>query len=408
MQEDKERLTVWNVEPELISLANLDKWYLGEGPVHRVPTKAQLADNGMTQIMEGWAPERPLIGADTRVIGVGSCFARYFVLWLAERGFNRAVDSSPYNALVRYSAAFESPAVIAQQFRWAFDEFDSKNALWIGRDREVFEPNEERKRLVRDTLQKTDVLVLTLGLSEIWYDKVTGEPLWRALTRRYYDPARHAFRVETMADAKRHLEKIEDIRRRHLPDMKIIFTLSPIRLATTFRPVSALTANCASKAILRAALDEFLRDNGDRLGRELFYFPSYEMVTEYFRDPFEEDNRHVTSYVAGHVVRTFAQHFCTPEMLAAAPTASAPTGWDKLDIFLDFSAAEQRDPRGNELTARIDDLERQVVELQSVADARQKVIEELDLAARERLALVERLHGECAALQERLVAPGPG
>ena len=401
MHEDKERLTIWNVEPELISLANLDKWYLGEGPVHKIPTKAQIAESGIAPILEGWSPARPLIGADTRVIGVGSCFARYFVLWLAERGFNRAVDSSPYNALVRYSAAFESPAVIAQQFRWAFDEFDSKNALWIGKDREVFEPNEERKRLVRETFEKTDVLILTLGLSEVWYDKVTGEPLWRALTRRYYDPSRHAFRVESMADTKRYLEKIEDIRRRHLPDMKIIYTVSPIRLTSTFRPVSALTANSASKAILRGALDEFLRDHQDQLGRELFYFPSYEIVNDYFRDPFEEDNRHVTGFVAGHVLRTFAQHYCEPEMLAAAPTTAPPTGWDKLDIFLDFSADESRDPAGNELTARVAELERQVMELQGVADARLKVIEELDHAAKERLALVERLHAECALLQER-------
>jgi hypothetical protein len=406
MQEDKDRLTLWNVEPELISLANLDKWYLGEGPVQKIPTKAQLAQSGIAPILDGWRPDKPIIGADTRVIGVGSCFARYFVLWLAERGFNRAIDSSPYNALVRYSAAFESPAVIAQQFRWAFDEFDSRNALWIGKDKEVFEPNEERKRLVRDTFEKTDVLVLTLGLSEIWYDKQTGEPLWRALTRRYYDPARHAFRVETMADTKRYLEKIEDIRRRHLPNMKVIYTVSPIRLTSTFRPVSALSANSASKAILRGALDEFLRDHPDRLGKELFYFPSYEIVNDYFRDPFEEDNRHVTGFVAGHVLRTFAQNYCEPEMLAAAPTTAPPTGWDKLDIFLDFSADESRDPAGNELTARVAELERQVTELQSVADARLKVIEELDHAARERLALVERLHAEAAQLQQQLQAQG--
>ena len=402
MQEDRDRLTIWNVEPELISLANLDKWYLGEGPVRKIPSKAELAQSGIAPILDGWRPEKPIIGADTRVIGVGSCFARYFVLWLAERGFNRAIDSSPYNALVRYSAAFESPAVIAQQFRWAFDEFDSKNALWIGKDKEVFEPNEERKRLVRETFEKTDVLVLTLGLSEIWYDKKTGEPLWRALTRRYYDPERHAFRVETMADTKRYLEKIEDIRRRHLPNMKVIYTVSPIRLTSTFRPVSALSANSASKAILRGALDEFLREHKDQLGKELFYFPSYEIVNDYFRDPFEEDNRHVTGFVAGHVLRTFAQNYCAPEMLAAAPTTAPPTGWDKLDIFLDFSADESRDPAGNELVARVAELERLVTELQSVADERLKVIEELDHAAKERLALVERLHNEAAALQEQL------
>ena len=405
MSREKQDLVEWHPDPESMSLQNLDKWYLGEGRIHTVPTKAEYASGGIRTLLDGWLPERPLIGADTRVIGVGSCFARYFILWLAEQGFNRAVDTSPYNALMRYGATFESPAVIAQQFRWAFDEFDAKNALWIGKDRELFEANDERKRMVRDTLQRTDVLILTLGLSEVWYDKVTGEPLWRALTRRHYDPERHVFRVETMQDTKRHLEKIEDIRRRHLPNLKIVFTVSPVRLTATFRPVSAITANSVSKAILRAALDEFLRAQSGVLNEQLFYFPSYEIVHDFFRDPFEEDNRHVTGFVAGHVVRAFAWHFCAPELLAGQKAAAA-TGSQKLDIFLDFAGAESRDVRQEEVSARVNELERQIAELQGVCDARQKVIEELDHAARERLALVERLHAECAAMREQAAAAG--
>jgi hypothetical protein len=401
MRGEKQGLVEWHADPESMSLQNLDKWYLGEGRIHTVPTKAEYAATGIRSLLDGWLPERPLIGADTRVIGVGSCFARYFILWLAEQGFNRAVDSSPYNALMRYGATFESPAVIAQQFRWAFDEFDARGALWIGKDRELFEANDERKKMVRETLQRTDVLILTLGLSEVWYDKSTGEPLWRALTRRHYDPVRHVFRVETMQDTKRHLEKIEQIRREHLPNMKIVFTVSPVRLTATFRPVSAISANSVSKAILRAALDEFLRERQESVNRDLFYFPSYEIVHDFFRDPFEEDNRHVTGFVAGQVVRTFARHFCDPEMLRDAKQAPA-TGSQKLDIFLDFAGEEARDVRRDEMAARVAELERQIAELQGVCDARQKVIDELDHAARERLALVERLHAECAALQEQM------
>jgi hypothetical protein len=401
---EKQDLVAWSLDPGL-SLQNLDKWYLGEGRIQTIPTKADYASQGIRTLLDGWLPERPVIEANTRVIGVGSCFARYFILWLAEQGFNRAADSSPYNALLRYSATFESPAVIAQQFRWAFDEFDARDALWIGKDREVFEANDERKKMVRETLQRTDVLVLTLGLSEVWYDSSTGEPLWRALTRRHYDPARHVFRVETMQDTKRHLEKIEAIRRRHLPNLKIVFTVSPVRLTATFRPVSAITANSVSKAILRASLDEFLRERQELLNRELFYFPSYEIVHDFFRDPFEEDNRHVTGFDAGHVVRTFAQHFCAPEMLAP-PAAPADTGERKLDIFLDFAGTESRDVREDEMSARVAELERQIAELRGVCDARQKVIDELDVAARERLALAERLHAECAALQAQLAADG--
>lgn len=407
MSREKQGLVEWHADPESMSLQNLDKWYLGEGRIHTIPTKKEFAAGGIRTLLDGWLPERPLIGADTRVIGVGSCFARYFILWLAEQGFNRAQDESPYNALMRYGATFESPAVIAQQFRWAFDEFDPKDTVWIGKDKEVFEANDERRRLVRETLQRTDVLILTLGLSEVWYDKSTGEPLWRALTRRHYDPARHVFRVETLQDTKRHLEKIEEIRRRHLPNLKIVYTVSPVRLTATFRPVSAITANSVSKAILRSALDEFLRERPELLNRELFYWPSYEIVHDFFRDPFEEDNRHVTSFVAGHVVRAFARHYCAPEMLASTSSAAA-TGSQKLDIFLDYAGSESRDPRDEELAARVAELERQVSELQSVCDARQKVIDELDHAARERLALVEKLHAECASLQKQMARGGPG
>jgi hypothetical protein len=399
MTRDRESLVEWHGDPDKLSMQNLDDWYLG-GTVHRVPTKRDVASEGPRSLLEGWVPDKPIIGDTTRVIGLGSCFARYFILWLAENGFNKAADNSPHNALLRFGETFESPAVIAQQFRWAFDELPGKDALWIGKDKEVFEATEERRRLVRRTLEQTDVLILTLGLSEVWYDKQSGEPLWRALTRRHYDPERHVFRVESMQDTKRHLEKIEDIRRRHLPNLKVIFTVSPVRLTATFRPVSAISANSASKAILRAALDEFLRERGDLMNRQLFYFPSYEIVHDYFRDPFEEDNKHVTSYVASQIIRVFSRLYCAPEMLRGS--AAAPTGATKLDIFLDFAGANPDDAREREYGARVSDLERQVEELQRVADERLRLIGELDSAARERLALIDELHHACDELRERL------
>lgn len=401
MNRGKDSLVAWHPDPDNMSLQNLDTWYLG-GTVHVVPRKKEYAVSGIQSLVEGWLPPAPLIDDKTRVIGVGSCFARYFILWLAENGFNKNVDTSPYNALMRYGATFESPAVIAQQFRWAFDEFDSRDALWIGKDKEVFEANEERQRLVRSTLQQTDVLILTLGLSEVWYDKQTGEPLWRALTKRHYDPSRHVFRVETMQDTKRCLEKIEEIRLRHLPNLKIVYTISPVRMTATFRPVSAITANSVSKAILRAALDEFLRDRFELVNRELFYFPSYEIVHDFFRDPFEEDNRHVATFVASQIVQAFARYYCAPEMLARLRGAQSSTGSQKLDNFLGFANVTGRDVRQDEYAARISDLERQIEDLQRTCDERSKVIGELDKAASERLALVEELHRNCAQLREQL------
>jgi hypothetical protein len=370
----------WVLPPGQLAPEKLDEWYRGAS-LDILPSKSRLREGGLRAVLSGWLPEHPIITKDTRVIGVGSCFASYFLLWLAENGFNRGLDSSPHNALIRYGSSFENPAVIAQQFRWAFEGLDAHAPTWIGKDKEVFEATEERRRLVRETLERTDVLVLTLGLSEVWYDRESGEPLWRALTRRHYDPERHVLRVETLADTRRHLEKIEALRARHLPRMKIVFTVSPVRLRATFRPVSAISANSASKAILRAALDEFLRERPAQLNRELFYFPSYEIVHDVFRDPFEEDNRHVTPFVAAQVVRCFAENFCDAALTAGQPApAAAP----------------------DEQGARIAQLEARVGELQRVCDERLQVIGELERAARERLELVERLDAECARLRASL------
>lgn len=398
----KENLVNWGSRHHLVTPDNIPKWHKG-AVYHQFPDKHALRKEGGEAIVEGWLPPAPLISPDTRVLAVGSCFARNFTLWLAENGFNRAFPDSPYNALLHFNSEFESPAVVAQQFRWAFDELDPASLLWIDTNRKLVAATEEGKRAVRATLEQTEVLVLTLGLSEIWYDKVSGEPLWRALTEDTFDPERHVFRVETHAKTLEWLQAIERIRRTHLPRMKIVFTVSPIPLKTTFRPVSAITANSVSKAILRGALDEFLRANADVLNREIFYFPAYEFVTNYFIDPFREDNRHLSPVVPGTIISVFVRHFCTAEMSVKQERESlaAIPGGKTLERVMQHAAAVGADDRTHELLVRIAELEEDIAELQSICDARQKVIDELKIAADERLRLVEELHAVAA---ERLTA----
>ena len=387
-----------------MSPATLSRWYKGT-TYRRLPDKTQLGTLGMDALGDGWLPAEPLISRATRVVAIGSCFARYFILWLAEHGFNESIPQSPYNALLRFGSLLESPASIAQQFRWAFGELDDNAVVWIDKNKEVFEASEERRQLVRDTLLATDVLILTLGLSEVWYDRVTGEPLWRALPVDQFDPERHVFRVETMAQTLQWLETIERLRARHVPDMKIIFTVSPVPLGVTFRPVSALTANSASKAIVRAALDEFLRNHQEEVGRRAFYFPSYELATNYFIDPYGPDNRHISPTVAAGIIHYFVKHYCSADMIERTGRSLRDldsTG--ELEQFLQQSRVASTDPHAGELLARIAALESTVIDLQKVCDERQRVIVGLDRAARERLDLVHRLDAAVKRLTRRLFA----
>ncbi|MCX6135486.1 MAG: GSCFA domain-containing protein [Ignavibacteriales bacterium] len=353
-----------------------------------LPSQSELRKAGLDSIMEGWKPAEPFIRPETKVIALGSCFAKHFVLWLADHGFNKSVPKSPYNAIIRNAFSFESVSVIAQQFRWAFDELGSDKTFWVEKNKEIFEATEERRRLVRETFENIDVLVLTLGLSEVWYDQVTGEPLWRAIPEKYYDPARHVFRVESLSTTIGSLEKIDWLRRQHLPDLKIIFTISPVRLGATFRPVSALTANSASKAVLRAGLDEFLRSRWDDVNKTLFYFPSYEMVTDYFKEPFQEDNRHLYEHIPQQILSVFARYYTAGDLT----DPSEPVAVDESGL--------------QELHTTIRQLEVDRTKLQQICDERLHVIEQLDAeyhsmtrAAEERLRLIEMLDAEVNKLK---------
>jgi hypothetical protein len=293
-------------------------WYTGDS-FRRYPKKSQIRA-AVEGVLEGWIPPAPLIRPESRVAALGSCFAGNFVEWLLAHGYNQPTAQNPHAALLRN--AFESPSVVAQQFRWAFGEFDPQTALWFDKNKQLVEPTEERRQALRGLLETCDVLIVTLGLSEVWYDTVSGEPLWRVMPVAYHDPSRHAFRVETVADTIRAFETIADIRARHVPNLKIVYTVSPLRCLATFRAVSAVTANSASKAIIRASLDEFFRSRPAEMNKTHFYFPSYEIVTDVLVDPFTEDQNHLHEHVLAFVLHMFARHYTT--LTSDAATAAPP------------------------------------------------------------------------------------
>jgi hypothetical protein len=297
-------------------------WYTGDS-FRRYPAKSRVRASVET-VFDGWIPPEPIIHPTTRVLALGSCFAGNFVEWLLAHGYNLPLANHPHAALLRN--AFESVSVLAQQFRWAFGEFDPQAALWFDRKKQLVEPTEERRVALRGLLEEADVLITTLGLSEVWYDTRTGEPLWRVMPVAYHDPGRHAFKVESVAETIRALETIDRIRARHLPRLRILYTVSPLRFQATFRPVSAVTANSVSKAIVRAALDEFLRSRWEAVNATYFYFPSYEIVTDVLVDPFTEDQNHLHEHVLAFVLDLFARHYTTFGAAGASATSAAPAG----------------------------------------------------------------------------------
>jgi hypothetical protein len=258
-----------------------------------------------------------MIGPDTKIVAFGSCFASNITEWLAKRNFSVLTkkDGEHSNAyIVRFGEGMVNTSVIRQQFEWAFEGKTWAEELWHGYDAKAFGYDDEVRKATLDIFDSADFFIITLGLSEVWYDEVSGGVFWRAVPKDKFNPARHKFRSLSVAENKENIKAIIDIIARYKPSAKVIFTLSPIPLVATFRAVSCITANSSSKASLRVALDETIRDVNSP---NVHYWPSYEIVTEAFERRWKADRRHVKDQILDYIMTLFETVWChgsRPEM----------------------------------------------------------------------------------------------
>lgn len=284
-------------------------WYRGE-QTNFIASKADLQreDAVLRYILEGWTPAVPFITKGALITAFGSCFAHHISLHLTKEGYNISSKKLTLQShLVRFGEGLVNSFSILQQFEWALENKDFPNDLWFSEQKDIAPIEPEIRAETKRLLNETDIFIITLGVSEIWYDKISGEALWRAVPGHLFDPERHAFRVSTVEENRNNILRICAMIKASRPTAKVILTLSPVPLMATFRPISCITASSVSKAILRVALDEVMREIG---GEDVLYFPSYEIVKDYFVDPYKEDNRHPTDQVINFVMQQFEKHYC--------------------------------------------------------------------------------------------------
>ena len=138
---------------------------------------------------------------------------------------------------------------------------------------------------------EADVLIITLGLVEAWYDRKLGSYLnVFPAGAMQADPDRYELRITGYAENLAALDSfwvfLREATRRPI---RMIVTVSPIPFNATFSGHDVVEANTYSKAVLRAVAQDFADAHDD-----VMYFPSYEMVT--LSDPdavWTPDMRHV-------------------------------------------------------------------------------------------------------------------
>lgn len=169
---------------------------------------------------------------------------------------------------------------------------------------------ERRTYLTEDyfaRIRQADVMVLTLGLNEVWFDHQTELYLNRSPgpwdVRRQAD--RFELRVTDSDDNIAALETLHGLLKAQRPDSKIIVTVSPVPMGDTFSGRDIALANTYSKSVLRVAAQAFADRHED-----VDYFPSFEMVSLSPRaSAYAADCLHVTNDAVNQVMGVFFEAY---------------------------------------------------------------------------------------------------
>jgi len=162
--------------------------------------------------------------------------------------------------------------------------------------------------VVREGLDRARVVVLTLGLTEVWRHNATGKYICRPPGGGSGGGQGLAtFRATDFVENYENVKAILDLLFARYPDKEVVISVSPVRLERTYRNMDIGTANLESKSILRAVAGQIAKEYPERV----MYFPSYEMAMAGTGalvgtgTVFEDDGRHVQPSFVNMVTQSF-------------------------------------------------------------------------------------------------------
>ncbi|MDR3713478.1 MAG: GSCFA domain-containing protein [Puia sp.] len=279
------------------------------------------------------------IGKEKPVFAIGCCFSQGIQMALNAQGFDLITfrEMSPRREFFMQQVAGESYhyplhfflryslASMAQEIdRILGDSVLNSDALFYKRDTEILDlhynaefplssmsDSIERRQHIREHLthlKSAGLMIITLGLIEVWLDRETGlylnaAPPFGALIDA---PLRYQLNImdwrTTYALAERMIDQILSAN----PELKIVLMVSPTMQDTTFAPNDLTVSSSHSKATLISVARELAYANSS-----VDYLPTWEMAA--LSDPrrvWEKDGRHTQN----EFVQVMMTHFVNSYM----------------------------------------------------------------------------------------------
>jgi GSCFA family len=287
------------------------------------------------------------------IASAGSCFAQNIARYLSSRSFNYNICEAAPMFLNNEQAADWGYGQFSCRFgniytvlqleqlleralgrRQVSDQFwEDEDGKWFDllrprinrygfESREIAEiDTREHLASVLEMFRTSTVFVFTYGLVEYWYDETDGTVFPTAPGCGYgrFDSSRHKAGVMNVADIVRSTKASMEMIREINPDLKVIITVSPVPLLATHRNMNIVQASVHSKSLLRVAVEECLPHF-----EQFYYFPSYEIVTQYCSEPvWDETGRNPSKSSLGTVFRNFEYYFVAEGDYAVSKDAAS-------------------------------------------------------------------------------------
>ncbi len=281
-----------------------------DNPYRSLPERAfwrkAVADKGVYGLQDLWTKKWD-ISANSAFATYGSCFAQHISRALLARDGNwvneEPAPGDASDALARkynyniFSSRTANIYTARQLMTWlTLAENEDQIAdieIWEndGRFRDslrpMIEPNgfatedecrlslQSTVRAFRRTVQKSDVFVFTMGLTEGWEHAETGQvyAMCPGTNAGSFDPKLHVFKNYTFQQNERALTRSLNALRRLNKRVKVLLTVSPVPLTATASGQHVLLATQYSKSVLRALAGQMAAQVS-----YVDYFPSYELI----------------------------------------------------------------------------------------------------------------------------------
>lgn len=256
------------------------------------------------------APQFPFdINYDSKIMLLGSCFSDNIGSFFYRHRFQ--VSSNPFGVLFNPVSIEHAIRMMMQPDAFDQDRYFYKTRdLWVSfahhgkfsrENFDTFEQNiSEQLRKASDFFYQTDYLFITFGTA-FCYKFIPRDLIvsnCHKIPNYQFDRIRlDVKKIVSLWNAA--IQAVKEIR----PDIKIIFTVSPVRHSG-----DGMHENTLSKSILLLAVDKLV-DN-----ESTFYFPAYEYLIDDLRDYrfYAKDLSHPNDLAVDYLEEKVSESFFTP------------------------------------------------------------------------------------------------